>query len=70
MNHYNEPEEVQQPEKVEDIMFRLNLRKGNKFTNICPPKLKNEEIVHEVKELEISLKAIKERRLNNYYNEL
>jgi hypothetical protein len=59
MTHYNE--EVEQPEKVEDIMFRLNLRKGDKFTNICPPRKKPTEAIHQIKEFDMSMDAIKER---------
>ena len=67
MKTYNEPEDIEQPEKVEDIMFRLNSRKGDKFINICPPKPKDKEISHEPIELDMRLEAIKQRRRDNYY---
>lgn len=67
MRVYNEAEDIEQVERVEDIMHRLNSRKGDKFINICPPKPRDKEISRECVELEMTLEAIKERKLNNYY---
>jgi hypothetical protein len=67
MRPYNEEEDIEQPEKVEDIMHRLNSRKGDKFIDICPPKPRDKEISHECIELVMTLEAIRERKLDNYY---